>query len=157
MLQSMGSQRIGLTEGLNWTELKNIQLSKDLTHQSLEHRVPHCTLNSLKGCWRSTAIAARGSISIEADGKCLCCSVVGDALGKCQFVVDSLNNRGQIQNKMLKSLSITLHPKTSYVSLQNETLVLTVWCSSFQLFSPPNIYILYEYVHRMLQFVLVFI
>ena len=104
--------------------------------------MPQSSLNSLKGCWRSTAIAARGSISIEADGKCLCCSVVGNALGKCQFVVDSLNNRGQIQNKMLKSLSITLHPTTSYVSLQNETLVLTVWCSSFQLF-PPQTFIFY--------------
>ena len=31
------------------------------------------------------------SISKEADGKCLCCSVVGNALGKCQFIVDSFN------------------------------------------------------------------
>ena len=27
--------------------------------------------------------------NLEANGKCLCCSVVGNALGKCQFVVDS--------------------------------------------------------------------
>ena len=38
---------------------------------------------------KSTAMAAWGSFSIEADGKCLCCSVIGNALGKCQFVVDS--------------------------------------------------------------------
>ena len=31
------------------------------------------------------------SVSTEADGKCLCCSVVGNALGECQFVVDSSN------------------------------------------------------------------
>ena len=34
-------------------------------------------------------MAAWGSFSIEADGKCLCCLVVGKALGMCQFVVDS--------------------------------------------------------------------
>ena len=41
-------------------------------------------------CWRSTAIAAWGSISIEVDGKDLCCSVLGSALGKCEFVADSI-------------------------------------------------------------------
>ena len=35
------------------------------------------------------ATAAEGSISVEADGKRLCCSVVGNALGECQFVVDT--------------------------------------------------------------------
>ena len=54
----------------------------------LEHTVPHATLNSLRDCWRATAIAALGSIFIEADGKRLCCSVVGNALGKCQFIVE---------------------------------------------------------------------
>ena len=34
------------------------------------------------------ATAAWGSISVEADGKCLSCSVVGKALGKCQFLAD---------------------------------------------------------------------
>ena len=29
-----------------------------------------------------------GSVSIEADGKGLCCSLIGNALGKCQFVAD---------------------------------------------------------------------
>ena len=51
----------------------------------------HSTLNSLRGCCRSTAIAAWGSISIGADGKRLCCSVLGNALGKCQSVVDTGN------------------------------------------------------------------
>ena len=51
---------------------KNIQLSKDLSHQIPWSRVPHSTLNSLRDCWRSIAIAAWGSISLEADGKCLC-------------------------------------------------------------------------------------
>ena len=31
------------------------------------------TLNSLRGCWVSTAAAAQGSGSSEADGKCSCC------------------------------------------------------------------------------------
>ena len=53
--------------------------------------MPPSTLNSLGGCWRSTAIPARGSISIEADGKGLCCSATGNALGRCQFVVDTTN------------------------------------------------------------------
>ena len=50
--------------------------------------MPHCTLNSLWGCWRSTAIAAWGSISVEIEGKCLYCSLVCNALGKCQLAVD---------------------------------------------------------------------
>ena len=33
----------------------------------------------------SVAIAAQGSISLEADGKSLYCSVLGNTLGKCQF------------------------------------------------------------------------
>ena len=69
--------------GLNdWTELN---LSKDLSHQLPWSRVSHSILNSLRDCWRSRAIAAWASIVIEADGKCLCCSV--SALGKCQIVV----------------------------------------------------------------------
>ena len=28
-------------------------------------------------------------MAIEADGKCFCCSVIGIALGQCQFVVDT--------------------------------------------------------------------
>ena len=47
----------------------------------------HCTLNSLRGSSRSTTIAAWGSVAVEADGKCLYCSVIGNALGKCQLVV----------------------------------------------------------------------
>ena len=39
----------------------------------------------------STAIVAWVSVSVEADGKCLFCSVFGNALGKSQFVVDSCN------------------------------------------------------------------
>ena len=67
---------------------KNIQLSKDLSHQipwSTECLTPPW---SLRGCWRSIAVAARGSISAEADGKGLWCSVIGNSLGKCHFVVD---------------------------------------------------------------------
>ena len=33
-------------------------------------------------------MAAWGSVCVDADGKCLCGSVIGSALGKCQFVVD---------------------------------------------------------------------
>ena len=47
--------------------------------RSLEHRVPPSTLSSLRGCWRSAAAAAQGSVSAEADGKCPC-SVTGNAL-----------------------------------------------------------------------------
>ena len=69
---------------------KNIQLSKDCPTRfpgaqsaSLPPEVP-------QGVLRSTVIAAQGSVSIEADGKCLCCSLTGSALGKCLLVVDSL-------------------------------------------------------------------
>ena len=47
------------------------------------------TLNSLRGCWRSTAAAVQGSVSAEADGKRPRFSVAGNALGKCQFIVDT--------------------------------------------------------------------
>ena len=59
--------------------------------------MPRSTLNSLRDCCRSVAIAAWASVSIEADGKCLCCSVIG----KCQFVVDN-------SKIMLKILQISL-------------------------------------------------
>ena len=53
--------------------------------------MPQATLNSLRGC------AAWGSISVEAVGKCLCCSVIGSALGKCQFVVDTCKGNAIFQ------------------------------------------------------------
>ena len=43
-----------------------------------------------QGLLKVAAIAAWGSVSTEADGIHLCCSVTGNALGKCQFVVDML-------------------------------------------------------------------
>ena len=45
-----------------------------------------------RGLLKAKAIAAWSSVSIKADGKCLCCSVIGNALGKCQFVVDTPKN-----------------------------------------------------------------
>ena len=63
--------------------------------------MPHSTLNSLRDCWRSTGIAAWGSVSVDADGKCLCCSVIGSALGKCQFVADTF---------LLKTNTLLLKP-----------------------------------------------
>ena len=44
-----------------------------------------------RGLLKAKAIAAWSSVSIKADGKCLCCSVIGNALGKCQFVVDTIS------------------------------------------------------------------
>jgi len=41
-----------------------------------------------QGLLKVNGIAALGSIFIEADGKGLCCSVISNALGKCQFVVE---------------------------------------------------------------------
>ena len=64
-VHGVAKSRTWLTE-LNWTELKNIQLSKVLSNQIPWSRVPHYTLNSLRGCWRSTAVAARGSVSVYA-------------------------------------------------------------------------------------------
>ena len=65
--------------------------------------MPHSTLNFLRGCFRSTAIASWGSVSLEADGKRLCGSFVGNALDKCQFVVDtgilqSMASQGVVHN-----------------------------------------------------------
>ena len=53
--------------------------------------MPQCNLNSLRGL-KSTLAAPQGSFSPEADDKCpCCCSVAGNALGKCQFVVDNIH------------------------------------------------------------------
>ena len=71
---------------------------------SLEHRVPHPSRNSLRGCWKLTAIAAWGSVSVEADGRWLCCSVIGNAVGKCQFVVD-MAHFGHKSNHALGGIS----------------------------------------------------
>lgn len=71
---------------------ENIQLSKnceDLSHQIRWSTECLTTLSSLKGCRRSAAAAAQGSISMEADGECPC-PVVSNALGSCQFVVDTI-------------------------------------------------------------------
>ena len=68
---------------------KNIQLSTDQSYQSPWSRVPRSTLKSLWGCWKSIALAEWGSVSVEAEGKCLSRSLVGNALGKYQFVADT--------------------------------------------------------------------
>ena len=68
---------------------KNIQLSTDQSYQSPCSRVTCSTLKSLRGSWKSIALAEWGSISTEAEGKCLCHSLIGNALGECQFVVDT--------------------------------------------------------------------
>ena len=68
---------------------KNIQLCTDQSYQSPWSRVPRSTLKSLWGCWKSIALAEWGSISMQAEGKCLCRSLIGNALNKWQFVVDT--------------------------------------------------------------------
>ena len=55
-----GVAQSDMTERLNGSELKNLQLSKDLLHQIPWSTVSHCTLISLRGCFRLTAIAAWG-------------------------------------------------------------------------------------------------
>ena len=68
--------------------------------RSLEHRVPPSTLSSLRGCWRSAAATAQGSVSAEADGKCPC-SVTGNALQFSRSVVsDSLRPHGLQQARL---------------------------------------------------------
>ena len=44
-----------------------------------------------QGLLKANSYSSLGFNLIEADGKCLCCSVVGNGLGKCQYVVDSSN------------------------------------------------------------------
>ena len=63
---------------------KNTQLSKDLFHNRVPHSPPWIPLRECPG----SAAAA-----VQADGKCpcCCCLVTGNALGKCQFVVDNSN------------------------------------------------------------------
>ena len=83
-IQSMGSQRVGHhwatslslfryeeMQGLTAYNLflKTSNYLKTCPTRFPEHRLPHCTLNSLGDCWRPTAT--------EADGRALHCSVLG--------------------------------------------------------------------------------
>ena len=102
--------------------------------------MPHSTLNSLRDCWRSTAIAAWGSISVEADSKCLCYSVIGRAFGKCQFVVDMFHtrwvgirtqNRSHSNSNGARKREISLSKPESYLEehmtgLKNTQLLLSI-------------------------------
>ena len=54
----------------SWTQfLKISNYLKTCSPDSLEPRVPPSTLTPLRGGWKSTAAAAQGSVSTEADGK----------------------------------------------------------------------------------------
>ena len=73
---------------------KSIQVSKDLSHQ-----IPWSTSVSLhselpQGMLKVNSCSRTGLISIEADGKFPCCSVIGNAIGKCKFVDRSNPCRG---------------------------------------------------------------
>ena len=67
---------------------KNIKKKKSNCLKTHLTRFPGAWSSSLHSYWKATAIGACGSLSIEADGKSLCCSVTGSALGQCHFVVD---------------------------------------------------------------------
>ena len=67
---------------------ENIQLSKDLSHQ-----IPWST-ECLTPPWTPQEVlnvnSCSSTISIEEDSQWLCCSLVGSAFGKCQFVAHPL-------------------------------------------------------------------
>ena len=85
-----------------WTEVHNIvqgvviktipkkKKCKKANWLSRLYSVPLSTLQYLRRCRRSTAPAPQGSISAEADDKCLV-QFLANVLGKCQFVVDKSN------------------------------------------------------------------
>ena len=81
-----GHTESDMIEWMNW--LKNTQLSKDMSHQipgSTECFTPNWIPS---GGVESQQLLWQCSISAEADGKCPCCSVTGNAIGKWQFVAD---------------------------------------------------------------------
>ena len=98
---SIRSQRVGedWETALNWTDLKTCPTRFPGAQRASLHS------DSLRDCWRSTAIAAWGSITLEADGKCLYCLVIANPLGKCQFVVDS----NDIWNLLLHVKKMHMH------------------------------------------------
>ena len=72
-------------------EIINLFLKTSYYLKNYPNRLPGAQSASLhpellQGCYRATAAA----ISAEADGECPCCSVICNALGKCQFVVDNV-------------------------------------------------------------------
>ena len=85
LLSIWGDTRIQIVKSVP----KNLPLSKGLSHQipwSAEGLPPRWTPSGVTSC------SAWGSVSVEADGKCFCCPVIGSALGKCQFLADNVNN-----------------------------------------------------------------
>ena len=89
LLSIWGDTRIQIVKSVP----KNLPLSKGLSHQipwSTEGLPPRWTPSGVTSC------SAWGSVSVEADGKRLWCSVVGSALGRCHFVVDTMD-RGALQ------------------------------------------------------------
>ena len=59
-------------------------------------------------------IYSRTQFFIEASGKCICCSVIGNALGKCQFVVDKLFWDSQAKGLTSSVLPNSGHPRAFY-------------------------------------------
>ena len=91
-------------------------------------------------------MAAWGSVSAEADGKGLCCSVVGNALGKCQLVVDSEHVkvlRGCVPGDGVEAPSLPTTPclailiSSTWVLLSIIIVVIQL-LSHIQLFSTPR-------------------
>ena len=91
-------------------------------------------------------MAAWGSVSAEADGKGLCCSVVGNALGKCQLVVDTEHVkvlRGCVPGDGVEAPSLPTTPclailiSSTWVLLSIIIVVIQL-LSHIQLFSTPR-------------------
>ena len=78
---------------LEWVAISS---PEDLPDPGIEPRSPALQADALP-----SEPPGKSSVSIEADGKRLCCSVIGNALGKCQFVVDNSNS---MDHNSLKSL-----------------------------------------------------
>ena len=107
---------------------KNIQPSKYLSYQFPWSRVPSSTLNSLRGCWRSIAIVAWGSISIESESEVtqscptLCdptdCSPPGSSIHEIFQTREDL----EIQNLFLKTSNYLKTCPTRFPGAQSASL-----------------------------------
>ena len=89
--------------------------------QSASPRTPSAYL-------RSVAAAVQGSVSAEADGKCPGCSVVCNALGKCQFVVDISKNLEEKNTFRSSPTFNDLSQNSLFCPPQHPSPACGMWC-----------------------------
>ena len=102
-----------MTEWQNWTDVETCPTRfPGAQSASLHPELP-------QGLLKVNSYSSRVQSPVEADGKCLCCSFIGNVLGKCQFLVARM-----MPNFFLSLLD---HFKSLYWICYNVAYIVYVW------------------------------